>query len=75
MENLLLDTMYDLPDLDDLEEVVVNKDTVEKGEAPVLVYSKDGKKKKKDKDKKSEAKETAAMPFFYACFLNLTFLL
>ncbi|MAM33906.1 MAG: ATP-dependent Clp protease ATP-binding subunit ClpX [Micavibrio sp.] len=57
MENLLLDTMYDLPDLDDLEEVVVNKDTVEKGEAPVLVYSKDGKKKKKDKDKKSEAKE------------------
>ena len=57
MENLLLDTMYDLPDLDDLEEVVVNKETVEKGEAPVLVYSKDGKKKKKDKDKKSEAKE------------------
>ena len=57
LENLLLDTMYDLPDLDDLEEVIINGDTVEKKEKPVLVFSKDSKKKKsksKSKSKKGE---------------------
>ena len=57
LENLLLDTMYDLPDLDDLEEVIINGDTVEKKEKPVLVFSKDSKKKKsksKSKSKKDE---------------------
>ena len=67
LENLLLDTMYDLPDLDDLEEVIINGDTVEKKEKPVLVFSKDSKKKKskskakskKDEDDKDE-KDAAA---------------
>ncbi|MGE4312695.1 MAG: ATP-dependent Clp protease ATP-binding subunit ClpX [Pseudobdellovibrionaceae bacterium] len=59
LENMLLDTMYDLPDLDDVEEVVINKETVEKGEPPVLVHSKDAKKKSKGKSKDEPVKEAA----------------
>lgn len=58
IENLLLDTMYDLPDLDDVEEVIVNKETVEKNEKPVFVHSKEKKKKKTSKKaKKTEDDE------------------
>lgn len=55
LENMLLDTMYELPDVDDLEKVVVNADTVNDGKAPVYVYA--DKKKKSGKDKEKEAAE------------------
>ena len=52
LENLLLDTMFELPDVDGLEEVVLNRDTVEDNKDPVLVIADSKKKKsKKDKDK------------------------
>ena len=39
MENILLDPMYDLPGMTGVEEVVVNKDAVEKNALPLFVYS------------------------------------
>ena len=53
IENLLLNTMYEVPDLDDVTEVVITADVVNKDDVePVLVR---GEKKKKSK--KSEAKK------------------
>lgn len=63
IENMLLDTMYDLPDLDDVEEIIVNKDTVKNESQPVFVHSKDAKKKsskKKKDDGKSDEKAEAS---------------
>ncbi len=57
MEIMLLDTMYELPDLEDVEEVVINEDTVKNGAKPVYVHS-DKKKAKKAKDKEDKDKET-----------------
>ena len=59
LENLLLDTMYDLPDLEDVTEVVVNEDTVKKKKAPLLVREKTEKKSSKKSDKKKSAKKEA----------------
>lgn len=52
IENMLLDTMFEIPDKDDVSEVVVNKDTVEENKAPVYVIS--DKKKEKPSSKKKE---------------------
>ncbi len=47
IESLLLDTMFEVPDLDDVTEVVVEKETVEESSEPRYVKSKTKKKKKK----------------------------
>jgi ATP-dependent Clp protease ATP-binding subunit ClpX len=39
MEAILLETMYDLPELDGVEEVVINKEAVEDGSKPLFIYS------------------------------------
>jgi ATP-dependent Clp protease ATP-binding subunit ClpX len=64
LEALLLDTMYEIPDMEDLEKVVINGETVrEEKPKPVYVYSKkekggkDKKSSKSDKDK-SDSKES-----------------
>jgi ATP-dependent Clp protease ATP-binding subunit ClpX len=58
IENMLLDTMYEVPNLDDVTEVVVNADTVNKDDVqPIYVR---GDSNKKSKKKKSEEKEKAA---------------
>ncbi|QQG35638.1 MAG: ATP-dependent Clp protease ATP-binding subunit ClpX [Micavibrio aeruginosavorus] len=54
LENLLLDTMYELPDKEDLEEVVVNAETVKDGKPPVYVYADKKKKKSAGKDVEKE---------------------
>jgi len=56
LENLLLNTMYELPDLEGIEEVVVNDDTVQESKEPVYVFA---DKKKTSKSKKSSAKSSA----------------
>ncbi|MEZ5813268.1 MAG: ATP-dependent Clp protease ATP-binding subunit ClpX [Alphaproteobacteria bacterium] len=59
LENLLLDTMFELPDVEGLEEVIVKKETVTNDKAPVMVIADDKKKKKKggsDKEEKDAAK-------------------
>ena len=52
VENLLLDTMYELPDQENVEEVVISAETVLDGKPPVFVYADKKKKKGKDKDEK-----------------------
>ncbi|MCD8571370.1 MAG: ATP-dependent Clp protease ATP-binding subunit ClpX [Alphaproteobacteria bacterium] len=54
IENLLLNSMYEVPDMESVEEVLVNKDTVEDKKAPVYVYA-DKKKKKTTESKEVEA--------------------
>ncbi|MEM9344641.1 MAG: ATP-dependent Clp protease ATP-binding subunit ClpX [Pseudomonadota bacterium] len=44
MEDILLDTMFDLPGMDSVEEVVVNDEAVTSDAAPLMIYSDEGKK-------------------------------
>ena len=44
MEDILLDTMFELPSLNDVHEVVVNEEAVNSGAKPLLIYA-EGKKK------------------------------
>lgn len=46
LEDLLLDTMFELPSLDDVVEVVIDKAVVEKKKAPLMVYRSAKKSKK-----------------------------
>jgi ATP-dependent Clp protease ATP-binding subunit ClpX len=39
MEDILLDTMYELPDLEGVEEVVINRDVAEEGARPLYIYA------------------------------------
>ena len=39
LEKILLDTMFDLPSLHSVEEVVVNEDAVDKGSDPLMIHS------------------------------------
>ena len=39
LEDILLNTMFDLPGLDNVEEVLVNEESVTLGAAPLLIYS------------------------------------
>ncbi len=39
MEDILLDTMFELPSFEGVEEVVVNAETVEKGARPLFIYA------------------------------------
>jgi ATP-dependent Clp protease ATP-binding subunit ClpX len=57
IENMLLDTMYEIPDRDDIQEVVINADTVKDNKKPVYVLA-DGKKKKTKDKKEAEAVAT-----------------
>src|SRR5690606_16015410 len=38
MESALLDTMYELPDLDNVEKVVIDRAVIEEGKDPYIVY-------------------------------------
>ncbi len=44
LENILVDTMFDLPKLNNVEEVVINKEVISENKAPLVVYSKSDKK-------------------------------
>ncbi|PHQ59330.1 MAG: ATP-dependent Clp protease ATP-binding subunit ClpX [Robiginitomaculum sp.] len=44
MENILLDTMYDLPTFEGVEEVVINAEVVNGSAKPLLIYTNKGKK-------------------------------
>ncbi len=39
MEGILLDTMFDLPTMDGIEEVVINKEVVDDGGNPLFIYA------------------------------------
>ncbi len=57
LETLLLDTMYELPDMKDVEEVIVNADTVIGSKTPVYVHAEKKKKPAKKKDKNEDKKQ------------------
>src|SRR5690606_36513938 len=48
VENILIDTMLSLPDLDDVDEIVIDKDVVAGTKDPVKVIAKSAKAKKED---------------------------
>ncbi|PJB69767.1 MAG: ATP-dependent Clp protease ATP-binding subunit ClpX [Alphaproteobacteria bacterium CG_4_9_14_3_um_filter_47_13] len=64
MENLLLDTMFELPDMENIEEVVVEAKTVKDNKPPTYVFSdkkkKSGKASKSRKSDKEGKEEEAA---------------
>ncbi|MCI5059770.1 MAG: ATP-dependent Clp protease ATP-binding subunit ClpX [Alphaproteobacteria bacterium] len=60
MESMLLDTMYDLPDKENVEKVVIDKDVVDKGKEPTFVIADKKKKKSSKKDEKEDDKDVAA---------------
>ncbi|PPR75875.1 MAG: hypothetical protein CFH06_01866, partial [Alphaproteobacteria bacterium MarineAlpha3_Bin5] len=39
LENILLDTMFELPGMEGVEESVINRETVEEKGMPLLIYS------------------------------------
>ena len=53
MEVMLLDTMYELPDMENVEKVVIDADVVKGNKEPTFVYS-DKKKKSSKKDDDDE---------------------
>ena len=57
LKNLLLDTMFELPDKENVEKVVIDKDAVNTDKEPTFVFA-DKKKKKSKKD--DDDKEAAA---------------
>ncbi|WP_047249410.1 ATP-dependent Clp protease ATP-binding subunit ClpX [Chromobacterium subtsugae] len=42
LERALLDTMYDLPSMQDVEKVVVDEKVIEKGDKPLFIYREEG---------------------------------
>jgi ATP-dependent Clp protease ATP-binding subunit ClpX len=48
VENILLDTMFDLPDFEGVDEIVIDKDVVAGTKDPVKVIAKSAKAKKED---------------------------
>jgi ATP-dependent Clp protease ATP-binding subunit ClpX len=58
LEVMLLDTMYELPDMDGCEKVIINEAVVRGEEKPTFTYA--DKKKKKPAKKDDDKKETAA---------------
>ncbi len=39
LETILMDTMFDLPSMEDIQDIVVGHETVENGSAPIMVHS------------------------------------
>ena len=40
LENMLMDTMFELPSQENIEEVVINEEVITKGAKPITVHSK-----------------------------------
>ncbi len=59
LEGMLLDTMFELPGMEGVEEVVINKEVVAGKADPLVIYSESNGKKNKSK-KKNEDKEAEA---------------
>ncbi len=57
LENTLLETMFEIPGLENAEEVIVTADNVNNGSLPTIVYSDKKKTKEKEKEKDSKKKK------------------
>ncbi len=58
IEGLLLDAMFEVPDIDNISEVIVEEDTVNEGKNPTYKKSKTAKKKAKKESSLKEAEGT-----------------
>ena len=47
IEEVLLETMFDLPSMENVEEVVVNKEVITGTSAPLIIFSKNTSKETK----------------------------
>lgn len=56
LEDILLDTMFDLPSMENAEEVVVNKDVIQRKGKPLVIYGDGAKKAKKGNAKPTKLK-------------------
>lgn len=56
LEEIMLDVMYDIPSLANVEKCIISKDTVEKGTLPELIINENKKSLKKTTGKKSRVK-------------------
>jgi len=52
LEGILLDTMYDLPSMENVSAITINEKAVEEGTAPIIVYEGEAVEKKKSGSKK-----------------------
>lgn len=41
LENAMLDIMFDVPSVENIKEVLINEDVIERGSSPIVVYGKD----------------------------------
>ncbi|MCK5284789.1 MAG: ATP-dependent Clp protease ATP-binding subunit ClpX [Alphaproteobacteria bacterium] len=55
LEILLLDTMFELPDMEDIKEVIINEDSIKEQKTPEYIFA--NKKKKTSTKKKKDDKE------------------
>ncbi len=60
MEVILLDTMFDLPGMEGIEEVIVNAEVVDGKKQPLMVHATTEKKKTKKSEEKSDKTELTA---------------
>jgi len=60
MEGILLDTMFDLPGTEGIDEIVVNGEVVQGKKPPMMVHATAEKKKSKKEDKADKTELTAA---------------
>lgn len=59
MEDIMLDVMYDLPQIEDVDEVVINRDVVEGREKPIIKFKKTTELKS-EKAEDSDGKEPSS---------------
>jgi ATP-dependent Clp protease ATP-binding subunit ClpX len=60
LESILMDTMFEVPGQKDLEEVVVDKEVVNDGKHPVMIYATNKSKKEKAPSSKAPKKKSAS---------------
>ncbi|MBW7858284.1 MAG: ATP-dependent Clp protease ATP-binding subunit ClpX [Leptonema sp. (in: Bacteria)] len=64
VEQIMMDLMFEIPSRDDVEQVLITPDVIEKKESPVLVFRKDSdssrkKEKSASADRNNQSKESA----------------
>ncbi|SFH54938.1 ATP-dependent Clp protease ATP-binding subunit ClpX [Tindallia magadiensis] len=60
METLMMDIMYDIPSREDVDKVMITKETILNNRQPTVIYKKADAKKKNDENDESEKEETAS---------------
>lgn len=62
LEEAMLDTMYEMPSIDNLKEVVITEECIEKGADPMFVYRSAKEQKKQKKNPSNRSSSSAVSP-------------